>query len=540
MGIVIKKILVYKMHILIPLLLLLVVLFLVINNGFREKAHKRLIIGSKSEAISLDPAIATDTESFQVTSGIYETLVKMDANGMDILPGLAESWKVSEDGLTFVFKLRKEVYFHDKELLDAEAVVFNFDRWKDVDSPYHIGQFTYWNQSFGGNPVLVKSVLALSKDTVEIVLNEPFTPFLSVLSMPPFGIASPIAIIKYNENLKNHPIGTGPFQMASWEKENEIVLTRNEAYWDGKVAVNEVVFRTINEGDDYIQMLESGELHIMNQIVAADVEQIKGIENVYVEYLPFLNIGYLALNHTKEPLNRLEVRQAISMCIDKKQIIQEAFDSLSKQAFSFLPPTFLGYQEDFGGDEDIEQAKELLEKAGYADGFDIELWVMEQPRSYYTNPYAVAEYIAEQLAVININVTIKTISMDQYIVALKEGKHEMAIIGWQADYSDPDNFLYTLFYSANTEEGTVLNYAFYSNDYVDQLLRQARRVADNAFRASIYGEIQEILYEDMVSIPLAHTMTAIGINDQVIGFKANISGQINFDDIDMFIYSEKE
>ena len=494
----------------------------------RGDGHQQLIIGKTSDAISLDPAIATDFESFQVTANIFNNLVTTDAEGAEILPDLAESWDISEDGLTLTFRLKQGISFHDGTPLDGEAVVFNFQRWMDKDSPYHIGQFIYWNQSFGGDPGIIRSVTALSKDTVEIVLNEPYTPILSVLAMPAFGIGSPTAIIKYNEDFMNHPVGTGPFKFSEWADNGEIHLVKNENYFKKEVAIEEVTFKVMAPDADYVAMLESGEIHIVNQITASDVAAMDGTRGVDAYFLPFLNLSYLALNNEKDEFRSLEVRQAVAKVVDRDAMIGAAYDLLSRPAYAFLPPTLFGYSEGYKDiDYDIEEAKALMEKAGYGHGFEAELWVMESPRTYYPDPGKVAQYLKEQMALIDIDVTIVTIPWESYIDEVREGDHDMALVGWQGDYPDPDNFLFTMFYSANTDEGTVLNYSFYSNPGVDAALRQARRTGDSEFRSFIYREIQESLVKDMASVPLAHTMMAMGVSSEVKGFVPHISGTID-------------
>jgi peptide/nickel transport system substrate-binding protein len=177
-------------------------------------AGKKLVIGRANDSVTLDPACTTDLGSFKVTVNILETLVKYEEDGEQIVPCLAESWESSEDGLTWVFKLRQGVRFHDNTVFNAQSVAFNFQRWMDVHNPYHSGSFSYWNYIFGGFPGFVKSVTALSDYTLEIRLNKPYAPFLNALAMPVFGIASPEAIKMYGDDLSEHPVGTGPFVLT--------------------------------------------------------------------------------------------------------------------------------------------------------------------------------------------------------------------------------------------------------------------------------------------------------------------------------------
>ncbi len=520
---------------LIFVFLVLGISYIYINQS-ASAVYKKLIIGRLNDAISLDPAITTDVESFEVTVNIYETLVKVDDNSQTVLPGLAKSWKISEDGLKWTFRIREDVAFHDGVKLNAKAVAFNFHRWMNKESPYHTGEFTYWGHSFYGFPGIVKSVTALSDTTLEIVLNEPYAPFLSVLSMTAFGIASPDAIMTYNENLKRHPVGTGPFIFSKWVEDESILLKRNEKYWGKTAKVDAVEFRIIQANEDKVKLLENDEIHITNSLSPQEVASIEKTKALNLYYNPFLNIGYLALNNMIEPFNTTQVREAISLLIDKDKMMEEELDALTRPANSFLPPLVLGYHEGItSSNYNLEKAKELLKEVGLASGFDTTIWVMDRQRNYFLDPGGMASYIKEQLAPAGINVTIEVFKWDEYIDRIKEGTHEMALVGWNGDFFDPDNFLYTLFASENTDGGIALNYSFYSNERVDFLLTQARRSTDIEFRNNIYRELQEIIKKEVASIPLVHTMTAVATSESVVGFKAQIMGVGELKDVDLII-----
>lgn len=500
----------------------------------KDTAQKTLIVGRSSDALGLDPSVATDYETFQVTVNIYETLVRFNDSGTDLMPGLAESWEASEDGMKWVFKLRKNVQFHDGTLLDAKAVAFNFNRWMDMDSPYHAGHFSYWSYSFGGFPGIVTSVTALSDYSLEIILNEPFSPFLNILTLPAFGIASPDAIIKYNEALKYNPVGTGPFKFKSWETNKEIVLERNDFYWGQNAKISELIFRKLPTSSDKVAMLTSGEVHIIDSLSPSDINEVKMTSGLKLHYRPYFNIGYLALNNQVEPFDNSLVRKAISHLIDKNQLIDVALNELTRPANTFLPPVLMGYHEGIPSPEhDIDLAKALLKEAGYPDGFKTTLWVMDQPRSYLSNPVGTAKFIQTALSDANIEVDLKIISWDRYLESIKLGEHPMALVGWNGDIIDPDNFLNTFFSSETANSELTLNYSFYSNDYVDRLLAQARTLNDAEFRISLYREIQEIISEDTVSIPLVHSMTSIGMTDAVLNFSPNIIGMESYQKVDL-------
>jgi peptide/nickel transport system substrate-binding protein len=500
----------------------------------KSESYKRLVIGRANDAISLDPAITTESDSFKVTANIYDTLVAYEKGGSELIPCLAESWESSEDGLTWVFKLRKDVKFHNGTKFDAYGAAFNFERWMNSDSPYHTGHFSYWNYNFGGFPGIVKSVVALSDYSLEIVLKKPYAPFLSTLAMPPFGIASPEAIMKYNERYSEHPVGTGPFKFKSWDRGQTIVLERNNSYWKSRPKLNEIEFKVIPSNKDRIYQLGQGIIQMADNLTPDDIESIQDNPELKVFMRPFFNVGYLALNNTKEPLNHMEVRQAISHLINKEQLVDEVFNNYARPANTFVPPLIWGYYGNISDHEyDVTEAKRLLEKAGFPNGFTIKLWVMDSPRIYFPKPALLAEFIKNSLSKGNINVEIETLKWEEYIEKIKYGEHEMALMGWNGDNVDPDNFLYTLLASENTKPGLASNYAFYKNSKVDVLLIQARQVSDQAFRKSLYRKLQELVHEDTPSIPLVHTMSVIGARKAVTGYVPQLTGDDSLELLDL-------
>ncbi|MBF4691954.1 ABC transporter substrate-binding protein [Fusibacter ferrireducens] len=495
-----------------------------ITNRFSQE-DSILTIGRTNGSIALDPAVVTDQESLRVTVNIYDNLVTYDKTGVALKPSLAENWSVSEDGLVWHFTIRRNVVFHDGSKLDADAVVFNFNRWMDATSPYHAGRFIYWNMNFGGFPGIVESVQSLSSDTVEIVLSKPYAPFLNTLAMPAFGIASPEAIMKYNEDLKYKPVGTGPFIFKSWEENGEIILERNNAYWSEKAKVSQLVFKTISDPKERIRQLKSGEILIADNLTYEDISLIKNSEHILLINRSFFNVGYLAMNMNNENLKIKAVRQAISHVIDKKMLVQVAFDGSARPATTFVPPILWGYNESIkSATFDIEFAKKLLNGVEKGDGFEIKLLVMEEPRTYFPKPAILARFIQESLAGVNIKVTVETRPWEEVLKRGQNGDYEMILAGWNGDVADPDNFLYNLFSSENAVTGTITNYAFYSNPQVDNLLRLSRQTTDQSFRNSIYRDIQELVVRDTPAIPLVHTIPTIGINRRVSGYVTNISG----------------
>lgn len=506
------------------------------NSINLSTVKKKLVIGRANDSVSLDPACTTDLDSFKVTVNVLETLVKSENEGDQIVPCLAESWKSSEDGLIWTFKLRQGIRFHDNSVFNADAVVFNFERWMNVDNPYHNGSFSYWNYIFGGFPGFVKSVKAISDYIVEIRLSKPYAPFLNALAMPVFGISSPDSIIKYGKDLYKHPVGTGPFIFMSWERNKNIVLTRNDRYWNGAAKLNEVEFRVIPSSKDRLEELRLGSIHIADHLSPDDVADIKYDPNLYLYLRPSFNVGYIAMNNEKPPFNKREVRLAVNNAINKEKLINDVFDNLAKPANTFIPPFLWGYNENLEPYEyNPEKSRRLLAAAGYPNGFKTTLWVMDAARDYFPKPWETAEFIKEDLKQVNIDAEIKVFTLNEYLTRIHNGEHELALIGWTGDFTDPDNFLYTLLASENAKPGLAGNYSFYKSKEVDQLLAQARQTTNIVFRRSLYRSLQEIVNYDAPSVPLVHTMPVLASRLSVKGYEPHMSGVESLEKVDIDI-----
>lgn len=496
--------------------------------------EKQLVIGRANSSLGLDPAVLTDHDSFKVTVNIYDNLVKYDEDGINIVPALAESWSMSENGLIWQFKIRKGIVFHDGSPLNAQAIAFNFDRWMDESSLYHTGYFSYWNMSFGGFPGIVQQVTALSDEVLEIRLKKPYAPFLSILTMPAFGIASPSAIMTFNENLKAHPVGTGPFVFGSWSDDDTITLKRNDNYWGEKAKVNKVIFMTIPDEKARLQAFKSGKIHVIDLLTKSEMEAVDMDKDLLLISRPYFNVGYLAMNMNRDYFKRREVRQAIGHLIDRNKMMTEAFDELSKSANSFLPPVIWGHNETIKAlDYDIDKAKSMLESVDLSDDLEIELLVMDSPRKYFPKPIELAEYIRDSLSKANLCVNVDIEPWEEVVKRQNRGDYDMILAGWNGDILDPDNFLYTMFASENLKEGVSNNYSYYRDSQVDFLLNQARQATDQAFRNSLYREVQELIHKDTPAIPLVHTMTFIGVRKNVVGYIPNTSGQETLNKVDV-------
>ncbi|WP_290590415.1 ABC transporter substrate-binding protein [Alicyclobacillus sp.] len=508
------------------------------SGGGTSSGSKTLVFGRGGDSVKLDPADVTDGESFRVTQQIYETLVDYKPGTFDIQPRLATDWSASSDGLKWTFHLRKGVKFQDGTDFNADAVVFNFDRWMDKSNPYHKGDFEYFASMFGGfkgDPGLVlQDVKKVDEYTVEFDLKHPFAPFLADMAMPCFAIASPKDIQDHQGDIARNPVGTGPFEFVSWKQNDKIVLKKNPNYWQsGLPHLDQVVFQVIQDNKSRLNALQSGELDIIDGVNPVDVQTIKSDPNLQLFLRPSNNVGYLAFNTQKKPFNDVRVRQAINMAIDKKAIVDAYFNGLATPAVTPLPPTMWGNDtsiQDYP--VDIAKAKQLLAEAGYPNGFQTELWAMPVARPYMPDPQKIAAAIQDDLKKIGIQAKIVTYDWATYLKKTANGEHTMCLLGWSGDNGDPDDFLYVLLDSDNAKP-PAQNVAFYVNPQVHQLLTQAQKETDQQKRAQLYKQAEQIIFKDAPWVPLDHSTPPLAASKKVTGFVPSATGSDELLNVDI-------
>lgn len=484
-----------------------------------DKSGGTLVYGRGADSVSLDPINVTDGESIRVTHNIYETLLEYDHN-LELQPKLATEYSSSEDGLTWTFQLREGVKFHDGTDFNADAVVFNFERWMDPENPYHEGDFPYYPFLYGGfkgdENHLIESVTATGEHELEIVLKRKTAPFLSYLAISMFGIASPAAIEQYGAGIGENPVGTGPFKFEEWNRNNTITLSKNEDYWmEGKPYLDQVIYQVIPENSARLNALQTGEIDILDGMNASDTTIVEDTEGIELIKRPSFNIGYMAFNMEKEPFDDPLVRKAINMAIDKEEIVDAFYNGLADPATSPLPPSLWSHDESLEKyDYNVEEAKKLLAEAGLEDGFTTELHTMSNPRPYLPEPMKIAEAIQSDLAEIGITAEIVSSEWATYLEDTKNGKHSMAMYGWTGVMADPDNFLYPNLSKTNAEV-PAQNIAFYKSDEFTSLITEARETIDQDKRTELYQEAQQLFQEDAPWVMLAYTTPPLAQSDNV-------------------------
>lgn len=498
-----------------------------------------LVYGSGGQPVNLEPGNITDGNSIVVQEQIYDRLLEFKPDTLELVPSLATNWSVSPDGKTWTFKLRSGVKFHDGSDFNADAVKFNVERWWDTKHPNgyrNAGKiYEIWPQLFGGfkgQPnSLLQNIVVVDRATIQFVLKQPFAAFPAAIGSSFFGMASPAAIAKAGASYGTPAgiaVGTGAFIFKEWRTGDRILLEKNPNYWKpGLPKVNQLVIRFITDPAARLAQLRAGQIDFTVDLAPDQIKEIQNDANLTAIPRPSFNVGYLALNPSYKPLSDVRVRQAIAQAINKQQIVQAFWGELGKNTSHFIPPSLAEYQSKTitNYNHNPQKAKQLLATAGYPNGFDLELWYMPVSRPYFPTPKPIAEAFAADLSAIGIRVNLKTKDWAAYIAdAKKKPGFQAFMLGWTADYSDPDSFYYPHFGPGSTED-----LGGWKNDRLLQLLNQGRATGDKVARAKIYAEVDEILHREVVRLPIVHSQPLLAKRKNIEGWIPSPLGSESFE-----------
>ena len=488
-----------------------------------------LVVGLVAEPVNLDPAQVTDLNSNRVGRRIAETLVTFPDESTQVVPGLAESWTVSRDGLRYTFKLRKGVSFHDGTPLDAEAVKFSIERQIMPGHPFNkLGKYPFANYFFGN----VKAVEVVDPLTVEFALKEPRASFVTILTAGAASIVSPTAVKKFGADYALTPVGTGPFKYVSWDRGQRVVLEKNPGYWKFPVKIDRVIYRPIVEDQARLTELMTGNLDLMVGTPPDFVAQLEKNPNVAMLKQVGAHVWYLGINNQKKPFGDKRVRQAMNYAVNKEAIVRDVLKGTgSMSAGPVLPGTW-------GADAGLKpypydpaRAKRLLAEAGYPNGFSTTLWVPESG-SGMQSPVAMSTVIQSNLRAVGINVALQTFEWGAFIAKLRSKEQELFALSWMAGNEDPDMVMYPLLHSSQWTPGGP-NRAMYKNDTFDELLHQARLTTDEKKRAELYRQAQRIMHDDPPWIFIDHEIQTAAHARRVQGFKLHPSFDLRVETISL-------
>ncbi|GAA4713875.1 ABC transporter substrate-binding protein [Brevibacillus fulvus] len=453
-----------------------------------------LNIGLKSDPPSLDPAQSSATVDRMVQNSIYDKLFDLDKDGQ-IVPVLAESYEVSEDGKTYTLKLRQGVKFQDGTDFNAEAVKFNLDRYKEEGSKR------------AGEVKIINQVTVVDPLTVKIELSQPFAPFISVLTDRSGMMASPDAVKKYGKDYLNHPVGTGPFAFVEHVTGDHVTLKKNEQYWNGDVKLDQVNFKVFTNGTAAVQNLRSG---VLDMIDSVPTKEIKGLQDSGFNVVTEPSMGYFGfyLNMSKEPFTNKFLRQAVDRAIDREAVVKVLMEGYAEPANSPFSPGNLAYGDfDKASKPNPEEIKSLLQQGGKPEGFTFKLQIGTSPKEEQFGAI-----VQGMLKPYNINVELEKVEFGALLDNEVSGNFQALALGWSGR-PDPDQNFYDF-----VVKGAPYNVSRFDNDKLGELALQARVELDPAKRKQLYGQAMEIMHDEAGYVYVYHEANLIAMSKNVAGF----------------------
>jgi ABC-type transport system substrate-binding protein len=454
---------------------------------------------------SLDPQNTQSNPGEQVNRMMYDNLVRFNTK-MQLEPALAESWTQSKDGLTWTFKLRKGVRFHDGTAFDAKAVKYFFDRVLGDEKPFKASLYTPF----------VQGAQVVDDSTVRVTLKQPFAAFLFRLAHSAGGIVAPAAHQKWGKDLTLHPSGTGPFKFVEWVKGDRVVLERNDGYWGGRPLLDRVTVKTVKEDSARVLMLESGDTDLIVNIPPEDIPRLRKDARFVVESIATARALYIMINVKKKPFDDVRVRQALNHSINREAIVNSLFQGNAEAISGIVAPLQNGYAKLPGYAYDPKKAKELLAQAGVT-ALKAKLW---SPKGRYVKDFELAQAVQQDLSAIGVDAALSTMEWGAYLSATKTGPEqtdrELFLLGWSPSTGEAQWGIYPLLHSSQlAPKGD--NRGFFASKALDDAIDKATTATSDQARLGALREAQQIIIKDAPAIFLISPNMIVGATKKVHG-----------------------
>ncbi|HZS62775.1 MAG TPA: ABC transporter substrate-binding protein [Gemmatimonadaceae bacterium] len=489
--------------------------FIVGCRGGDANPARHTLIDSRDryDPKSLDPAHANDIPSGRLVSDLFDGLTRVGQDGT-LQPGVAERWELSPDGLTYTFHLRPHVQFHDGRVLSARTVVASMTRALAPETKgiplWPLYPIDGAREFASGKAASIAGLRATDDSTLTIKLGQPLAVFPKLLAMPIAAIVPESVGTDFSE----HPIGTGPWRFVEWKHDDYIRLAKNPAYFDGVAKADSFEARIIPEPSTAVAEFESGNVDLL-YVPEGETQQWQQTDEhqALLKSPPPLRLIYAAFNTTRGPLVSAQVRQAINYAVDRKKILEQLLAGRGRLAAGVVPPSLPGADTTRAPYPfDPARAKQLLAAAGHAHDISLELWCALEP------PFPqVAQSIQAYLTAVGIKVTIVQRENNSLREAARNGKTDIVLKDWYADYIDAENFLYPLLASANVGQGG--NVSFYSNPQFDHLITSARAESNENVRTREYKQADSIAFADAPMLFLVFYNELYAVQPWLRGFQ---------------------
>jgi ABC-type transport system substrate-binding protein len=442
---------------------------------------------------TLDPALIVDVTGGLIAAKLFNGLVRLDEN-LKVIPDIAESWDISQDGTTYTFHLRRDVRFSNSRTMSAADVKYSFERILDPrgKSPntWILEKISGAKAFMNGESSSVSGIMVADPYTIQLNLEKPFSPFLNLLTMTAAYVVPQEEVKRWGEDFASHPVGSGPFRLTEWKHNNHLLLERNEHYFGGIAMSTGLRYRIIPEDLTAITEFELGNLDIIS-VPASEYRRIMKADagKNLVSSMEGINTYYLGFNCSRPPFEDIMARKAVSFAIDRKRILETFYENRGRLAHGPIPDILRRWDAPVLPDYDPAYARQLVEAAGLK-GKKIQLYITADPEVV-----DIAEIIQFYLRNAGLSVMIKQLEWSSYKAAINNGEADMFWISWWADYPDPENFLFPLFHSSN--HGPSGNRTRYTNKAVDALIEAGQKSSTKKERDHYYRLAEKAIVEDV-------------------------------------------
>ncbi|HEY2862852.1 MAG TPA: glutathione ABC transporter substrate-binding protein GsiB [Casimicrobiaceae bacterium] len=487
-------------------------------------ASKDVVFAVASTFTTTDPYDANDTLSQAMAKSFYEGLYGFDKD-MRMIPVLAESYKVSKDGLVYTVKLRKGIKFHDGTDFKAEAVKVNFDRVTNPDNKL---------KRYGLYSNIAKTEV-VDDYTAQITLKTAFSAFINDLAHPSGVMISPTALAKYGKDIASNPVGTGPFKFVEWKRTDYLKVAKFEGYWrKGYPKVDTITWKPVIDSNSRAAVMQTGEAQFTFPLPYELDAVLRAKPQLEVVAAPSIVLRYLSMNTQKKPFDNVKVREAIAYAINKAALAKVAFNGYAEPAEGVVPEG-VEYSVKLGPwPYDLRKAKKLMVEAGYPNGFETELW------SAYNHTIAqkVTQFLQQQLAQIGIKAKITLLEAGQRVEKVESWSDpatapvRLYYVGWSASTGEADWALRPLLASESWPP-TLFNTAYYKNSRVDTDIQSALATSDKTKKAALYEDAQKTIWKDAPWAPLVTEKLLSAHNKKLSGVYVMPDASFNFTEVNL-------
>ncbi|MGL4388473.1 MAG: ABC transporter substrate-binding protein, partial [Brevinema sp.] len=468
-------------------------------------------IATPVEPIGLYPYKANDPHSSKVYSQIFDTLVVRDKFNQ-LFPGLATDWKFIDD-LTLEMKIRTNVLFHNHEVFSVDDIKFSIEQIIITPNISHTLES-------------IKGVRIIDSQTVQILLKHPDVTVLYTLASPTMVMLNKKAVLASGQDVAIQPIGTGPYQLAKWNRGESVILNRFDQYWGHTPTIPSIEIRFINDVSARSVALEADDVDIAFDIEGVDKERILLNPDLTLFDVEIPRVEYIAMNIGKgsNPLwKSAKGRQAFEWTINKQGIVDSILFGSGSVATTLVPPTIDSYEEFPSRQNNIEKAKELLADLSIPNP-TLNILVREGISQ------KIAEVIQAQLYEAGIHSSITVAEYGRFLESISQGQHDVFILNWSVLTGDSDYALNNLLNSKSW--GSKGNRSFFASPQVDHLIKIGKVEKDHTKRIEYYKEIQKIVYEEVPYIPLFYPVVSVGASKKITSIKIDNFGHILFKDLE--------